>query len=94
LADSPSFAPTDFTWFIPEPEAPPEPVSYAYTAVGLPRRVPRAHAVPILVEQPTPAPPAATAAPTAQRNPSRARGFLNDYQAGVRQAARHNGEDR
>jgi hypothetical protein len=80
----------------PAVPAAPEPASYAYTSVGLPRRVPRSHAVPSLVEQqrsapPTPAPaptPAGTAAPTARRNPSRARGFLNDYQSGVRQGAR------
>jgi hypothetical protein len=67
-----------------------EPVSYAYTSVGLPRRVPRSHAVPSLVE---PAAPPAAARPPApagggdapRRNPTRARGFLNDYQAGVRQ---------
>jgi signal transduction histidine kinase len=73
-----------------------EPASYAYTSVGLPRRVPRSHAVPGLVERPTAA-PAATPPPVARppapagggaaprRNPTRARGFLNDYQAGVRQ---------
>jgi hypothetical protein len=73
-----------------------EPASYAYTSVGLPRRVPRSHAVPSLVERPTAA-PAATPPPVARppapagggaaprRNPTRARGFLNDYQAGVRQ---------
>jgi hypothetical protein len=87
----------------PAPSAVPadEPASYAYTAVGLPRRVPRSHVVPSLMDrpaagpQPKPAPaapaaptPAATAAPTAQRNPSRARGFLNDYQSGIRQGAR------
>jgi len=73
-----------------------EPVSYAYTSVGLPRRVPRSHAVPGLVERPTaqpaaaPPPVARPAAPAGsadapRRNPTRARGFLNDYQAGVRQ---------
>ncbi|HEY0806765.1 MAG TPA: nitrate- and nitrite sensing domain-containing protein [Pseudonocardiaceae bacterium] len=82
----------------PAVPAAPEPASHAYTSVGLPRRIPRSHAVPGLVEQqrpgsppPTPAPaptPAGTAAPTARRNPSRARGFLNDYQSGVRQGAR------
>jgi signal transduction histidine kinase len=71
-----------------------EPVSYAYTSVGLPRRVPRSHAVPGLVDRPTAAPaaapppvarPPAGAGEAPRRNPTRARGFLNDYQAGVRQ---------
>jgi hypothetical protein len=71
-----------------------EPVPYAYTSVGLPRRVPRSHAVPGLVDRPA-ATPAATPPPVARppagnveaprRNPTRARGFLNDYQSGVRQ---------
>ncbi|HEY3608119.1 MAG TPA: ATP-binding protein, partial [Pseudonocardiaceae bacterium] len=79
-----------------------EPASYAYTSVGLPRRVPRSHAVPSLVERPAAqqaaVPPPAAARPavptasagngdTPRRNPTRARGFLNDYQAGVRQGA-------
>jgi signal transduction histidine kinase len=79
-----------------EPSRVDEPVSYAYTSVGLPRRVPRAHAVPSLVERPAtqpaaaPPPVARPAAPAGsadapRRNPTRARGFLNDYQAGVRQ---------
>ncbi|HEX9334848.1 MAG TPA: hypothetical protein VF892_03140, partial [Pseudonocardiaceae bacterium] len=90
-AAAPDPAPSSVVLDTPAPPAD-EPVSYAYTAVGLPRRVPRSHAVPSLVEQrpPTPAPaPTATAAPTAQRNPSRARGFLNDYQSGIRQGARN-----
>lgn len=65
--------------------------TYAYTGAGLPRRVPRAHAVPSLAQRPAPAPePAAPPAPsrTGTRNPSRARGFLNDYQSGIRQGTR------
>jgi hypothetical protein len=84
----------------PVPSEPPPAVakpstqpSSAYTAVGLPRRVPRSHAVPSLVEQRPAGQPAAAPAPapvstgTTHRNPSRTRGFLNDYQAGVRQGA-------
>jgi signal transduction histidine kinase len=67
----------------------------AFTAVGLPRRVPRSHAVPSLVEQrpagqpaaPAASAPAPVSSSTTHRNPSRTRGFLNDYQAGVRQGA-------
>jgi signal transduction histidine kinase len=82
-----------------------EPAVHGYTEVGLPRRVPRSHAVPSLVEQRPPSlPPTAAPAPGVPRNPSRARGFLNDYQSGIRQGARNrdepaatengNGEDR
>jgi hypothetical protein len=91
--------PSGFTWFING--QPPAPVSrngdstgqpVTYTDVGLPRRVPKSHAVPNLV-QPSAAPvrqraaPAQSGAPVPapQRNPTRARGFLDDYQAGIRQ---------
>jgi signal transduction histidine kinase len=82
----------------------------SYTDVGLPRRVPRSHAVPSLVRQPgSSGPSGQTAQPgrpggpgpvrqpgdvpgrvpatttRTQRNPARARGFLDDYQAGLRQ---------
>jgi signal transduction histidine kinase len=72
-----------------------EPVTY--TEVGLPRRVPKSHVVPSLVRPPAgrhggpvrqraePAERAQAPGPAAQRNPSRARGFLDDYQAGIRQ---------
>jgi signal transduction histidine kinase len=51
------------------------------TSVGLPRRVPRPHVLP---ESATP-PAANPAGSGARRRPERARGFLNDYQAGIRQ---------
>jgi signal transduction histidine kinase len=105
---------TDFTWFAmngvaDEPQRPPTTIPPApvappgqaadYTQVGLPRRVPRANAVPSLM--PPSGPPASrrgtgrTAAarepahsqsqPAPRRNPVRAKGFLDDYQAGIRQ---------
>lgn len=79
----------------PQPTA--EPTSY--TSVGLPRRVPRSNLSPSLTSPPPPArqparPRAEAPAPVRQastdqtpRNPARARGFLNDYQAGIRQGA-------
>jgi signal transduction histidine kinase len=82
----------------------------SYTDVGLPRRVPRSHVVPSLVQQHgqsgqtgqigqpgqtgrhggpvrqrADAHARGPAAAQAQRNPARARGFLDDYQAGLRQ---------
>jgi signal transduction histidine kinase len=98
-----NLGPSGFTWFntkgaqetAPVPEQPaPGPASF--TAVGLPRRVPKTHAVPSLVppgshrsgpvrqRADAPARHAANSEPT-PRNPARARGFLNDYQAGIRQ---------
>jgi hypothetical protein len=100
-----NLTPSGFTWFntkgaTDQPTAPvpdqPTPGPASFTAVGLPRRVPRTHAVPSLVppgshrsgpvrqRADVPARNAANGEP-AQRNPARARGFLNDYQAGIRQ---------
>jgi hypothetical protein len=77
-------------------QPPSEPA--AYTAVGLPRRVPRSHlSTNLTPQQPArqqarpraeaPAPARQSSADETQRNPARARGFLNDYQAGIRQGA-------
>jgi hypothetical protein len=98
--------PSGFTWFItngkPSAPAPSNGESagqpnkpLTYTDVGLPRRVPRSHAVPSLVQPPAgrhggPVRQRAiraqdAPAPAPQRDPSRARGFLADYQAGIRQ---------
>jgi signal transduction histidine kinase len=73
-----------------------QPTGEPFTAVGLPRRVPQSHGVPTLAESPkTRQQPSTTRAPgktaghaaASQLNPARARGFLNDYQAGIRQGA-------
>ncbi len=83
----------------PEPKGPqPSAEPLSYTAVGLPRRVPRSNLSPSLAPQqpsrqpaarprPEPVPVNRQSADQTQRNPSRARGFLNDYQAGIRQGA-------
>ncbi|HEX5403112.1 MAG TPA: nitrate- and nitrite sensing domain-containing protein [Pseudonocardiaceae bacterium] len=127
-----NLTPSGFTWFntkrpdqpaAPVPEQPaPGPASF--TSVGLPRRVPRTHAVPSLVppgsHRSGPVRPradvsgqhagqygagqhgsgqhssgqhGATGAEPAHRNPARARGFLNDYQAGIRQGQPGPGAD-
>lgn len=107
-----SLGPSGFTWFDRKgaPAEPPpaqpqsQPQQVAYTEVGLPRRVPRSHAIPSLVppttgrHQADPVRPRTDArvehnrAPEAdappRRNPSRTRGFLNDYQAGIRRHGR------
>jgi signal transduction histidine kinase len=57
------------------------------TPNGLPRRVPRSHLSTNLADRPSTGPAAgnsSNAAP-AKRKPGRARGFLDEYQAGVRQ---------
>jgi signal transduction histidine kinase len=97
--------PSGFTWFNTRtgaPGRPPAPVPdqpaagpASFTAVGLPRRVPRTHAVPSLVPpgshrsggpvRPRTDVPSRGTAVSGQRDPARARGFLNDYQAGIRQ---------
>ncbi|HEX3648206.1 MAG TPA: hypothetical protein VHV49_07250, partial [Pseudonocardiaceae bacterium] len=91
-----SLAPTNFTWFHPKdlddgPVAPPP----AYTPVGLPRRVPQSHALPSMNDdaddgangglQPQPSQARAQRNGYGSRNPTRSRGFLNDYQSGIRQ---------
>jgi signal transduction histidine kinase len=62
--------------------APAEPLSVDVTSAGLPRRRPKAHLLPNLAQRPSPAAPEST---PAHRNPERTRGFLSNYQAGVRQ---------
>jgi hypothetical protein len=80
---------------VPADSAGQEPVTY--TEVGLPRRVPKSHVVPSLVrpsggrhggpvrQRAEPSARTEAPGPAPQRNPSRARGFLDDYQAGIRQ---------
>lgn len=71
----------------PEPSAPtPSPASSEskqpdLTSAGLPRRKPKQHLLPNLAERPAPAPESAPS----HRNPDQTRGFLSNYQAGVRQ---------
>ena len=89
-------APTPSAFTPATPATPPAPAAENgtggddndMTKAGLPRRVPRARITPNLLEPP-PAPsggPAgAAAAANANRNPGRSRGFLSEYQAGVRQ---------
>jgi signal transduction histidine kinase len=94
-----SLRPTNFTWFHPrdtddEPVAPPTD----YTPVGLPRRVPHSHALPSADDMadgngngshlPQPSQARAQQNGYGSRNPKRARGFLDDYQAGIRQQQR------
>jgi signal transduction histidine kinase len=94
-----SLRPTNFTWFHPrdtddEPVAPPTD----YTPVGLPRRVPHSHALPSTDDMadgngngshlPQPSQARAQQNGYGSRNPKRARGFLDDYQAGIRQQQR------
>jgi signal transduction histidine kinase len=52
------------------------------TSAGLPRRKPKAHLLPNLAQKPSTAAPESS---PASRNPERTRGFLSNYQAGVRQ---------
>jgi signal transduction histidine kinase len=90
-----SLAPSGFTWFNTkacgpraEPPAAPAPPGQptGFTSVGLPRRVPRSHAVPSLVPpgQRSQSKQPQRPAPDPRRNPARARGFLDDYQSGLR----------
>jgi hypothetical protein len=51
------------------------------TSAGLPRRRPKSHLLPSLAQGPSPAPENSPS----HRNPERTRGFLSNYQAGVRQ---------
>ncbi|WP_192909630.1 nitrate- and nitrite sensing domain-containing protein [Gandjariella thermophila] len=52
------------------------------TSAGLPRRKPKAHLLPSLAQRPSNTAPEST---PSHRNPERTRGFLSNYQAGVRQ---------
>ncbi len=100
-----NLAPSGFTWFItknaddeprrPASVAPPTPPEQhhgpapSFTSVGLPRRVPRSHAVPSLVPPSSPRGRQPVARPqqpaeAVRLNPTRAKGFLDDYQAGLR----------
>jgi signal transduction histidine kinase len=88
-----SLAPTTFTWFRPGDldDNGPVPPPTSYTSVGLPRRVPHSHALPGADDNGSGGQLPQTSQARAQqngygsRNPTRSRGFLNDYQSGIRQ---------